>query len=274
MEMDDLAGLELSPAQFEAVRTLVYNISRINLHAGKEVLVRTRLTKRLRDLGLNSFDAYLEHVAADTSGHEVAALVDILTTNKTSFFREAQHFDFLRSTVFPVLAGGNAPLRFWCAGCSSGEEPYTLAMLLREELPDLDQRDVRILATDISARALTKAREGIYSAERVAEVPPALRRRYLSRVGTTSSYRIADSIRGMVRFARHNLMGEWPMRGPFDVIFCRNVMIYFDRKTQEELVNRFWELLRSGGYLFVGHSESLTGLAHRFSYVQPATYRK
>jgi chemotaxis protein methyltransferase CheR len=271
----NLADLELSPAEFQQVRELVYRISRIDLHAGKEGLVKTRLSRRLRALGLDSIRTYLRHVANDASGEEVAELVDVLTTNKTSFFREAQHFDFLRAQVLPALASSGRAPRFWSAGCSTGEEAYTLAMVLCEAMPEARAREVRILATDISARVLDEARTGLYSAARVQEVQPALRQKYFARASaSTPEFKVAPRLQEMVRVAQLNLMDAWPMRGPFDAIFCRNVMIYFDRPTQERLVQRFWELLPPGGYLFVGHSESLTALEHRFEYVQPAVYRK
>jgi chemotaxis protein methyltransferase CheR len=272
----NLADLELSPAEFEQVRELVYRISRIDLHAGKEGLVKTRLLRRLRELGLGDMRTYLRLVEADATGAEVAALVDVLTTNKTSFFREAQHFDFLRAQVLPErMAEGGGPLRYWSAGCSTGEEAYTLAMVLCEALPEASAKAARILATDISARVLAEARAGVYSAARVQEVPPALRQKYFARASaSTPEFKVAPRLQEMVRFAQLNLMDAWPMRGPFDAIFCRNVMIYFDRATQERLVQRFWELLSPDGHLFVGHSESLTALEHRFDYVQPAVYRK
>jgi chemotaxis protein methyltransferase CheR len=264
-----LISKELNDAQFGAIRDLTYRLCGINLHEGKEGLVRTRLAKRVTLLGLESFDAYIAHVSDERNSAELAEMVDALTTNKTSFFRENQHFDFLRREVLP---NAGPRLRIWSAGCSTGEEPYTLAMLLREELaPGVD---ARILATDISARVLATARHGVYSATTVQEIPPALLARHFAKQphhGATA-YRASDSLRSMIRFARLNLMAEWPMNGPFEAIFCRNVMIYFDRVTQERLVNRFWELLTPGGHLFVGHSESLTSLNHRFQYVQPALY--
>jgi chemotaxis protein methyltransferase CheR len=271
----NLAELELTDAHFRKVRETVYRISRINLHEGKEGLVKMRLTRRIRELGLESFDAYLEHVASDASGREVAEMVDALTTNKTSFFREAQHFDFLCEEVLPALVAAGRPVNLWSAGCSTGEEPYTLAMLLAEELPEGAAAEARILATDISARVLTQARGGIYSPDRAEEIPQALRRKYLAPAGGAGvGYQVAARLRERVRFARLNLMEEWPMRGKFQVIFCRNVMIYFDRPTQERLVQRFWEQLMPGGHLFVGHSESLSSLEHRFRYVRPAIYLK
>ncbi|MCS6861094.1 MAG: protein-glutamate O-methyltransferase CheR, partial [Abditibacteriales bacterium] len=181
-----------------------------------------------------------------------------------------------REQVLPSWQATQRALRLWSAGCSSGEEPYSLAILLHEHLPNVERRDVRILATDISERMLTQAREAVYEEETVNDVPPLLLRKYFVCVRTqpTRAYQVRDSVRALVRLARLNLMEAWPMRGPFDVIFCRNVMIYFDNPTRQRLVQRYYALLRPGGYLFVGHAESLTALTHDFRYVQPAVYVK
>ncbi|HNV73911.1 MAG TPA: protein-glutamate O-methyltransferase [Gemmatimonadaceae bacterium] len=269
-----IGGIDLTDAQFRRVGELVGRISGIQLPPGKESLVRSRLAKRLRALGLASVTEYLEIVEREPSRAELAEMVDVLTTNKTSFFREVDHFRLLESTVLPALGGKGAPIRIWSAGCSSGEEPYTVAMVARETLGAAASR-VRILATDISARVLARAREGLYDADTLDDVPPALRRTHFEPVANaTDRLRVAPATRDLVQFARLNLMGDWPMKGPFDVILCRNVMIYFDKPTQERLVSRYASLLAPGGYLFVGHSESLSGLRHELAYVQPATYRK
>jgi chemotaxis protein methyltransferase CheR len=265
--------LDLTERQFRHVRERLYALAGINLLPGKEGLVRARLGKRLRALGLATFEEYLDRVEGDASGRELRAFIDALTTNKTSFFREPQHFDFLAARVLPACAeAGRA--RIWSAGCSSGEEAYTIAMVMRETIPDVERMDARVLATDISERVLARAREGVYEHELMRDVPVPLARKYFAcvRQEAPRAYRAGDALRALVRFARLNLMEAWPMRGPFDAIFCRNVMIYFDRPTQERLVGRFWELLAPGGHLFVGHSESLTALDHRFRYVQPAVY--
>lgn len=265
-------SLELSPKVFGRISATMEEIAGVRLPQGKETLVKSRLSKRLRTLGLDGFDAYLAFIDADASGAELREMVDALTTNKTSFFRESAHYDHLVDVAFPELAERGS-LRMWSAGCSTGEEPYTLAMLAREHLPAGILRDTRVLATDISGRALTSATRGEYAAATVGDVPAPLLRKYFERSGE-GAYSAASSLRSLVTFGRLNLMGPWPMRGPFDVIFCRNVMIYFDREVRERLVGRFHGLLRDGGYLYVGHSESLTGLQHPFSYVRPAVYRR
>ncbi|WP_411280665.1 CheR family methyltransferase [Gemmatimonas sp.] len=268
------AECEISPTQFARITEVLHEHAGIRMREGKEGLVRARLAKRLRKLNLPDFEAYLDFVEKEPSRREFAEMIDALTTNKTSFLREVSHFDYLRDDVFPTLKG---PVRIWSAGCSSGEEPYTLAMLANESFGNVNTRDVRILATDLSHRVLATAKAATYPAETMADVPSAWMHKYWTRrrdpVGR-EVYEAGTSLRRLVHFAKLNLMERWPMQGPFDAILCRNVMIYFDKATQQQLVERYWALLRPGGHLFVGHSESLTGLTHRFRYVQPAVYVK
>lgn len=272
-DMDD-GGREA----FRRVSRLMYRISGVNLTAGKQELVRARIAKRMRALGHASLDEYVDLVEAPGGADELAHMVDVLTTNKTSFFREEPHFEFLASTVLPAWLGSGGPLRIWSAGCSSGEEPYSLAMLLLDKVPDLARRDARILATDLSRPVLEKAREGAYEDGLVASIPPRLRQRFLTPVeggaGAPRRWAMTPEVRALVSFAPLNLMGPWPMRGPFDVVMCRNVMIYFDRETRQRLVERFTALLPPGGHLLVGHSESLNGLSHPLRYLLPAVYRR
>lgn len=268
------AECELTAAQFARITEVLHEHAGIRMREGKEGLVRARLTKRLRKLGLNDFSAYLDFVEREPGRKEFAEMIDALTTNKTSFLREASHFDFLRDAVFPQLHG---PVRIWSAGCSSGEEPYTLAMLCNDAFADIAKRDVRILATDLSHRVLAQAKAGVYPAENMGDVPAQWLQKYWSRKQDAAGrpvFEAEKNLRRLVNFAKLNLMERWPMQGPFDAILCRNVMIYFDKATQQQLVERYWQLLRPGGHLFVGHSESLTGLAHKFRYVQPAVYVK
>ncbi|GAF81234.1 unnamed protein product, partial [marine sediment metagenome] len=219
--------------------------------------------------------------ANDGSAGELTAMLDVISTNLTSFFRENGHFEYLAQTALPRFAAGASKsgvrrIRAWSAGCSSGEEPYSMGICLQENLPEFSRWDVRILATDLSTKVLGKAAQGVYEAERVEQVSPELRNRYFTRVPQRSDrlYTINESVRRMITFGRLNLMGSWPMRGSFDIIFCRNVMIYFDKPTQGRLVDRYWDLLAPGGLLFIGHSESLTGIKHRFRYVQPTVYQR
>jgi len=275
MEHQTLLSTDLTEAQFNAISSLVKSLAGINLTDAKKELVRARLTKRLRKLGLATFDDYVEYLQNDTTGAELVAMLDVLSTNTTYFFREAKHFEWLRQEVLPRLAARRR-VRIWSAGCSSGEEPYSIAIVLLEAIPDLADWDAAILATDLSTEVLARARQGIYPASRLREVPPMLLGRHFTLLATKPerTYRVNDPVRRLVHFARLNLMGQWPMKGPFDVIFCRNVMIYFDRPTRQDLIARFHSILAPGGTLFIGHSESLTGINHSFRYVLPTVYRK
>ena len=270
----DILTLELRASDFEKICAMLKSLCGIKLYAGKEHLVKARLMKRLKALNFNNFSEYLKYLENDDSGSELALMVDLLTTNKTNFFREIQHFDYLRDEVLPVWSPSR--LRIWSAGCSTGEEPYSLAILLLEELEDIKGRDIRILATDISGRVLEKAKRGEYEYECVKNMPKNLIDQYFQCVDTTGQqvYRVNKNVSNFITLARLNLMNSWPMRGPFDIIFCRNVMIYFEKETRERLVQRFWDMLKPGGYLFVGHSESLAALSHTFKYRKPAVYMK
>jgi chemotaxis protein methyltransferase CheR len=269
-----LLTAELDRDQFQEISRIIYDQCGISLKPGKEALVRARLLKRLRALQIRSVNEYMELISSDRGRDEIDTLIDVMTTNKTSFFRESAHFDYLTEEILPAF--DQSRLRFWSAACSSGEEPYTLAMVLREAIPAIDQKDILILSTDISNQMLETARDGIYSKERLAGIPQAYVQKYFKRCADSGEqrYRVRSVLRNLVRLAPLNLMQAWPMKGPFNVIFCRNVMIYFDRPTQQRLVNRFWDLLEPGGYLFVGHSEGLSGIRHDFNYMKPAIYKK
>ncbi len=268
----------LTKLHFEKIRDILYKISGIFLKQGKEELVKARLGKRLRELDLPTFDAYISFLETNSpeASAELAIMTDALTTNKTSFFREAQHFDFIVRQVIPRAARQGRRLRIWCAGCSSGEEPYTLTMCLLENVPDIHNWDMKILATDISPTMLRIAKTGLYSEDQLNDVPSDYRKKYFIRTEMDKQvkYKVAGKLSRYIKFAQLNLMGSWPMKGPFDAIMCRNVMIYFDKPTREKLVARYYSLIKPGGYLFVGHSESLTGMNTPFRYVQPAVYMK
>lgn len=270
---------ELSVKEFETVKRRVIDLCGINLGNGKRELVKARLGKRLRELGISSYAAYMRHVESEPSGAELANMIDALTTNVTNFFRESQHMDYLRDTMLPKLAAargrdGQPKLRVWSAGCSSGEEPYTIAMVLREALTGIDRWDVKVLATDISNRILVKAKRGVYEASKLKDVPGMFRGKYFDLVeaGPPKIFQVASKLRSMVAFARLNLLETWPMKGPFDFIFCRNVMIYFDHPTRQKLITRFADMLAPGGALFIGHSESLSGIQHKLRQSQPTVY--
>ncbi len=266
--------LKLHKREFEQVCRTMYDSFGIDLE-GKEVLVAARLGKKLRELQLPSFESYLEMVRKDASGESLTAMVDVLTTNHTSFFREPKHFDYLRSTILPSLKPTET-IRIWSAACSSGEEPYSIAFTLCEALGAGAETRASILATDISTRVLEIAKRGVYEADRFSTMTHDRMRRHLLKGSGNSSglYMVRKEIRSMVSFHRLNLMEDFTQMEKFQVIFCRNVMIYFDRKTQEALVRRLTDQLEPGGYLLIGHAESLNGVEHDLKYVCPATYRK
>jgi len=263
----------MNPQQFTQLCNKVYEICGINLKKGKEELVHSRLQKRLSELKFDTFEQYFNFLSNDKQGTEMIKMIDVLTTNKTSFFREIQHFEFLRDRILPGIRDNR--LRIWSAACSTGEEPYSMAILLAESIPNFRNWDIRILATDISTKVLAHAREAVYESEILEPIPEAWRKKYFEKADVAGrNWRVVPQLRNLISFARLNFMDKFPMRGPFDVIFCRNAMIYFDKPTQESLVRRFYDLIAPGGFLCVGHSESLTGTSHNFRYIQPATYQK
>jgi len=272
--------LPLSDAEYGFVASLLYSRFGIQLGSHKRILVAGRLTKRVRQLGLASFREYFDFLRADESGNELSEFVNRLTTNHSFFYRERDHYDFLRREVLPGFKRGlqrdeRRELRRWSAGCAAGEEVYTLAIVLREFFgPELDRADLGLLATDISLAALKSAKEATYSAQKLSELPPGLRSGFFREVGD-ELFELAPEIRRMVLFKRLNLMVEpYPFKGSFDVIFCRNVMIYFDQASRSRLVHAFYRTMKPGGYLFIGHSESIQRSDCPFDYVQPAIYRR
>ncbi len=272
--------LDLSEGEFRYIAGMLYERFGIRLGSQKRVLVAGRLTKRVRQLGLDSFSAYFAHVEADRSGAELSELINRITTNHSYFFREREHFDFLAASVLPAFRSAlpgkrGASLRIWSAGCATGEEVYTIAMRLAEFFgADLASLDHGLLATDISRAALEEACEGVYPEAKLRELPRPYREAYFRRLDA-ERYEIAPALRSMVLFKRLNLMAErFPFSGSFDVIFCRNVMIYFDEASRRRLVDSFHACVKPGGYLFIGHSETLQRLGSRWEYVQPAVYRK
>ena len=265
----------LSARDFDQFRLLAHQKFGLDLPDGKQQLVASRLGKKMRELNLNSFNAYYQHIVEDRTGEALTAMIDALTTNHTSFFRESGHFEFLRRTVLPSLRSRSS-LHFWSAACSSGEEPYSIAFTLFDELGPETLSKLRILATDISTRVLGLAQSAVYPAERFRGVSPDQLRRYVLKGEGKyrDNFMVKRQFREAIEFRRLNLMEDLAHLGPFPVIFCRNVMIYFDRATQQGLVNRLASRLEPGGYLFIGHAESLSGIDQPLSYVQPAIYRK
>ncbi len=270
---------ELSERDYELFRELIYSKCGINLGPQKQQLVRARLGKRLRAGKFRSYREYYEFVRNDASGGELTALIDAISTNTTHLFRENQHFDFVADAVRNWAADKawrdkHSELRCWSAGCSTGEEPYSLAMTLDDALANSGLAQ-RILATDISTRVLEHAQRGVYDAHRLGTVPDTFRKRYFVPTGNKQSMAVHPDVRRKITFRQFNLMtATFPFQRGFHFIFCRNVMIYFDRTTQEGLVRRFGKHLLPGGYLLIGHSESLNSIKHELSYVQPTIYKK
>lgn len=264
-------------SDFAFIATTLYEDAGISLPASKANLVYSRLAKRLRALGLESFRDYCELVGSEDGSEERTQMIAALTTNVTRFFREPHHFDHLRKAVLEPLAPEvrqGRRLRIWSAGCSSGQEPYSIALTLLSVLPDARAYDVRILATDINPLVLDTGRKAIYPAEEVVSVPADMRKSWMEPTGT-GTLRLDEAPRGLVSFRQLNLIGSWPMKGPFDAVFCRNVVIYFDEKTQMRLLTRLSTLLRPGGFLYLGHSERLVGPAEAlFRLDGTTTYRK
>ncbi len=268
----NLSSVVLQEKEFTQFRDLIYRIAGINMSPAKKPLVTSRLAKRLTYHGLSSYSDYFQMITAANGKTELQMAVDLLTTNETHFFREPKHFDFLRQRVLPNRQPGK-PFRVWSAACSSGEEPYSIAMLLDDAL---GYAPWEIVASDLSTRVLDKARIGLYPIERMMEIPSS----YLSNCclkGTGSqegALLIERKLRERVQFMQHNLTEAPPRLGEFDVIFLRNVMIYFDQDTKRQVVSRLLSLLRPGGHFLIGHSETLNGITDGLRAVQPAVYQK
>jgi chemotaxis protein methyltransferase CheR len=268
---------ELSQKSFGELARFITSELGIKMPESKLTMVESRLLSRVRELGMQSVNQYAEYFIAAPNGNERERFVDAITTNKTDFFREPAHFHYLRETVLPELAGLGAGFKAWSAGCSSGEEPYTLAMVLAEYARTQRGFDFAILATDVSSKVLRRARTAIYRQALIAPVPAEYRGRYLlsSRSGEERLVRIVPALRSKVSFHHLNFMDEeYGIRERFDAIFFRNVMIYFDKQTQEAVINKLCRNLVPGGYLFVGHSESLAGMRIPVSPVGTSIYRK
>jgi chemotaxis protein methyltransferase CheR len=275
--------VKLSEKEFRNLGAFIHSQYGIKMPPSKKTMLEARLQKRIRALCMDSFAEYCEYVfSPEGIKEELVQMVDLVTTNKTDFFREPAHFSFLTEKALPELinaheAGVKRPLVLWSAGCSTGEEPYTLAMVLSEFTERLGRFHFTILASDLSTKVLEKAQEGVYRDDRIGPIPQELRRKYLlrSKDRTRRLVRVVPDLRALVRFRRINFMeGDFGMREPMDIIFCRNVIIYFDRPTQEKLLNRLGRHLVPGGYLFMGHSETLNGLNVPFFPVAPTVYRK
>ncbi|MBD3322863.1 MAG: methyltransferase [Chitinivibrionales bacterium] len=261
---------------FNRFREIIYDTAGIHLNEKKQALVGARVAKRMRALNIDDHKKYLSYVLEDKSGEEIVQLLDAVSTNVTHFFRENDHFKFLEEQMQKWLESGQRKYRFWSAGCSSGEEPYSIAMTLLQTTNG-HKPDIRILATDISTRILSASMAGKYPAKKMENVTPFLRERFFTKEGRSESavYKVNNAVKQMILFKRLNLsVVPFPMKGPMDCIFCRNVMIYFDNDVRKRLLNEFYRLLKPDGYLMVGHAESLTGMLSGFKCVKPSVYIK
>jgi chemotaxis protein methyltransferase CheR len=267
----------LQDSDFRQIVKLVMDTAGIVLSEKKRAFILGRLGRRLRVLGLSDFTQYCRLLESPDGDAERHNLINAITTNHTSFFRESHHFDYLAKTILPALdeARGNRPgrLRIWSAGCSTGEEPYTIAMTLRGYQPSLAGWDVKVLATDLDTNVVAHAAAGAYDPERLESIPAAYRKRYVTERPDGHAL-MNDELRSLIMFAPLNLLESWPMTGPFDVIFCRNVVIYFDKPTQCRLFDRYADMLKPDGWLFVGHSESLANVTDRFNAVGRTIHRR
>ncbi len=272
---------QLSDAEFARLSAFIYNVAGIKMPPAKRIMLQSRLQKRLRELQMDSFKEYTEYLLSERGKQEeLIHMLDVVSTNKTDFFREPVHFDFLRETVLPLHyeeASGRA-IKIWSAACSSGEEPYTIAMTIAEYCRSVgQQRDYSILGTDISTKVLKMAMNAVYKMDRVEGIPIEILHRYFlrSKDRENPTVRIVPELRKHVKVQRMNFMDEsYPINEVFDVIFCRNVLIYFDRQTQEKVIGKLCTKLKPGGYFFLGHSESIMNMDLPLQSIRPTIFRK
>ncbi len=265
----------MQPRLFKRFAQLAHDKAGIALRPGKEALVSARVAKRQRALAIDSAERYLEFLESDQTGEELIRFLDVISTHFTSFFREPDHFALLRQEFEHRLAANQRRFRIWSAASSTGEEPYSMAMTLLDARGGADHVDLKILATDISVQSLEEARAGVYPEARIEPVPRQQRQRYLRRKeGSADGWQISDPVRKLVTFNRLNLASPpYPMRGPFDVVFCRNVLIYFDHPTRQRLVAEIERLMAPGGLLCIGHTETLNGIRSGLKLLRPSVFR-
>ena len=259
--------LEMTRADFETIKSLLYQATGISLSDKKEQLVYSRLSKRLRKLGLERFEDYCHILKTDHRQEELGLVIQALTTNVTRFFREPHHFETLRTDILPALtqkARRGEKVRIWSAGCSAGQEPYTIAMEVLEWLPDAGQLDVKILATDIDKTMIETGRRGVYRESLIQNIKPDLLRKHFTKVPESDEWQVSADLRKLVSFQQLNLFDPWPMRRKYEAIFCRNVVIYFDIDDQVKLWNKFAAQMVPQGWLIIGHSERISGPPAKF----------
>ncbi len=270
---------DISDKEFQLFREIIYRETGIHMSERKRNLVVARLSKRLRALNLRGFSEYHQYLKDSSDAEdEIIHLINRITTNKTDFFRERHHFDLLRNEIFPPIIeaernGGERRLRIWSAGCSSGEESYSIAMTVSDVFHEERGWDIKILATDLDTDVLSKASRGVYTSQQITPVPMGSLSKYFVR--TPEGYEAGQNLKNLITFRKLNLMdATFPMKKPFDIIFCRNVMIYFNEETKAELIRKFHLNLKGKGYMFVGHSESLMYMKHLFRFLKHTVYEK
>jgi chemotaxis protein methyltransferase CheR len=265
----------LTEKDFRFIRNLVAEKTGISLSDAKSHMVYSRLSRRLRSLNIPTFAQYCEYLAKGDPD-ELTHFVNAITTNLTAFFRENHHFEYLAGKVLPELFANktNKRVRIWSAGCSTGEEPYSIAMVLRETMPRNPTWDIKVLATDLDSNVVAKAATGVYPQSALNGINKTRLLKYFARSGKSTPLTVKPEVRDLITFKQLNLMHEWPMKGPFDAIFCRNVVIYFNLKTQRRLFRRYAEILTDNGTLFIGHSETLFKVSSDFGLIGNTIYRK
>lgn len=276
--MEKVRDFDFTDNDFNKVRNLVKNHTGISLSDAKKDMVYSRLTRRLRKLGIKRFADYCKLVEGGDD-EELIQFTNAITTNLTSFFREDHHFKYLENTLIPSIIKSNQDerkIRIWSAGCSTGEEPYSLAITLKESVPRPDTWDIKILATDLDSNVLTTASNGIYTSDRINGLSNSRKSRwFLKGKGENSgTVRVRPELQEIISFKQLNLLNEWPHKGPFDFLFCRNVVIYFDKDTQKVLFDRYANILKPDAHLFIGHSESLFKVSDRFKLLGQTIYQK
>jgi chemotaxis protein methyltransferase CheR len=279
--LNEIFKAKLNDEEFKKLSEFIYIEYGIRMPPVKKIMLQSRLQKRLRELGITSFKEYVNYVfSKEGQDNEVIHMIDVVSTNKTDFFREPIHFDYLANNVVPGFVEstqGRRPMKVWSAGCSSGEEPYTIAIILSECKEKIHAFDFTIFGTDISSRILNSAHTAIYKENRVDEIPLAYKRKYFlkSKDRTNPTVRIISELRNKASFARLNFMdNSYNIHETFDVIFCRNVLIYFDREAQEKVINKLCSKLLPGGYFFLGHSESITSMKVPLKQIKPTIFIK
>jgi len=277
--LEEMRDFTLTDKDFERIRKLVIEHTGIALSDAKRNLVYGRLAKRLRKMDIGDFGSYIQLLESPGGEEELANFTNAITTNLTSFFRENHHFDYLKTNVLPGILRDNAAtkrIRVWSAGCSTGEEPYSIAMAIREVIPESKDWDIKILATDLDTNVLAHAQAGVYTLERLNNVSDARMKKWFLRGkgANQDSVKIRSELQQLISFKQLNLMKDWPIKNQFDIIFCRNVVIYFDKPTQKVLFKRYHGVLKDNGHMFIGHSETLYKVSNEFNLIGNTTYTK